>query len=304
MRIAIHHVTRYTYPEEVQFTPHRVLLRPRETPHSHVVNMRLEIQPEARVKWRVDPFENQIAGVYFTRPADHINVAASILVELAEGNPFDFILEPYAESYPFAYVASEKKALSPFLEIGSPSSCAKVLPWIWEQFPRMPGGTLELLTEVNRRIRDRFQYVRREEEGVQEPDETLSKGSGSCRDFTRLLIEIARQLGFAARFVSGYLYDPPSGAEHIENVARGAMHACAEIYLPGAGWKGFDPTNGILVSHTFIPCAVANEPKLTSPIQGSYYHPQAQVPSSMEVSLSVEAAEGDAGPSDGTDPAQ
>jgi len=291
MRISIHHTTRYTYPEEVQFTPHRALVRPRENPYTRVLSMDLSIEPEAQVKWRVDPFENQIAGIYFARAASQIVVDTSILVELNKGNPFDFILEPYAELYPFSYVAAEKKALAPFMEIGPASNCTKVLPWVWDQFPQMPGKTIDLLTQLNHRIHDHFQYVRREEEGVQTPDETISKGSGSCRDFTRLLMEAARQLGFAARFASGYLYDPPTGSQHIENVARGAMHACAEIYLPGAGWKGFDPTNGILSSYTFIPCAVANEPKLTSPIQGSYYHPQDRIPSSMEVTLTVDEAD-------------
>jgi len=288
MKIAIHHVTRYAYPEEVQFTPHRALVRPRENPCTRVESIQLHIEPEASVKWRVDPYENQIAGIYFKRPADRIIVDTSIVVDLKEGNPFDFILEPYAEHYPFSYLAAEKKALTPFLEVGAPSQCAKVLPWIWDEFPTLPDKTIDLLTRINHRIYERFNYVRREEEGVQSPDETIRKGSGSCRDFSVLLMEIARQLGFAARFASGYLYDPPSGSGHIKNVARGAMHACADIYLPGAGWKSFDPTNGILSSHTFIPCAVASEPKLTSPIQGSYYHPQARVPSSMEVMLSVE----------------
>ena len=155
----------------------------------------------------------------------------------------------------------------------------------------MPNSTLEVLTQINRRFRERFQYVRREEEGVQTPDQTIAHGSGSCRDFSVLFIEICRQLGFAARFVSGYLYDPPNGADHIENVAQGSMHAWTQVYIPGAGWKGFDPTNGVLENTCFIPCAVANEPKLTSPIQGSYSHTHSRISSTMEVGLEINQIE-------------
>jgi transglutaminase-like putative cysteine protease len=288
MKISIRHVTRYTYPEQVQFTPHRILLRPRENPSLRVLSMDLNVQPAASIKWMVDSFENQIAVAYFEEQSDVIEVEANILTELLTDNPFDFIIEPYAENYPFSYNPSERKALSPYLEVGSPSGCARVLPWIWSEFPQLPGQSLDLLTQLNRRIHERFQYRRRDEEGVQTPDETISLGSGSCRDFARLFTECCRQLGFAARFVSGYLYDPPSGDEHFQNVAEGAMHACAEVFLPGAGWKGFDSTNGMLANQFFIPCAVANEPKLTSPIQGSYYHAQMRVPSTMDVSLDVE----------------
>ena len=192
--------------------------------------------------------------------------------------------------YPFSYNPFERKALNAYLEIGSPSTASKVLPWIWKEFPQLPVDTLDLLTQLNHRIRERFQYLPREEEGVQWPDQTLTMGSGSCRDFALLFIEICRQLGFACRFVSGYFYDSPSGEGHVHNVAQGSMHAWTEVYLPGAGWKGLDPTNGILANDNFIPCAVANEPRLTSPIQGSYYHRQFRIPSDMTVSLTIEPA--------------
>ena len=293
MRILIQHTTRYTYPEEVQFTPHRILLRPRENPSLRVLSMDLKIEPAASIKWMADSFENQIAVAYFEAPSSAIHIEATILTELLTDNPFDFIIEPYAENYPFSYNPDERKALSPYLEVGSPSSSAKVLPWIWKEFPQLPGQSLDLLTQLNRRIHERFQYQRRDEEGVQNPDETISLGSGSCRDFARLFTEACRQLGFAARFVSGYLYDPPTGSGHFQNVAEGSMHACAEVFLPGAGWKGFDSTNGMLANQYFIPCAVANEPKLTSPIQGSFYHAQMRVPSTMEVSLNLKSMDPD-----------
>jgi len=292
MLIRIHHLTRYQYTETVQFTPHRILLRPRENPHVRVRALDLSVSPSAQVRWMTDAYENPVAVASFEHLASEIRIEARIDVALLSHNPFDFILEPHAESYPFAYNPHERKVLLPWLEVGSPANCAQVLPWVAREFPQLPDGSLEVLTRLNQRLRERLRYERRDEEGVQSPDETLAKGGGSCRDFARLFIEICRQLGFAARFVSGYLYDPPAGAGHFENRAEGAMHAWVEVHLPGAGWKGFDPTNGILADRNFIPCAVAIEPKLTSPIQGSYYHPQLRVPSTLEVSLSVEAVPG------------
>jgi len=289
MNVRIVHQTRYHYPETVQFTPHRIYLRPREDAHIRVESFDLEVHPRARLHWMTDPYENQIAVVHFQEPSNQIRISAEIEVTLRASDPFDFILEPHAEKYPFSYNPFERKALSPYLEIGSPANCSRALPWVWEEFPDLPGQSLELLTRINHRIHERFLYQRRDEEGIQTPDETIRTGTGSCRDFSRLFIEICRQLGFAARFVSGYLYDPPTGSQHIDNVAEGAMHAWTEVHLPGAGWRGFDPTNGILANHNFIPSAVAAEPKLTSPIQGSYYHNQLRIPSTMEVSLKVES---------------
>jgi transglutaminase-like putative cysteine protease len=288
MLLSIQHKTHYRYPESVQFTPHRILLRPREHHTLGVESFELRIEPEARVHWMVDAYENQLAVVNFLHKSDEMRVEARLTASLQTSDPFDFIIEPYAKIYPFAYNPHERKALVPYLEVGSPGNCAKVLPWIWREFPKLPESSLEVLTQINRRIHERLQYNHRDEEGVQAPDETLALGSGSCRDFSRLFIEICRQLGFAARFVSGYLYAPPAGNDFIENVAAGSMHAWTQVYIPGAGWKGFDPTNGILENAFFIPCAVANEPKLASPIQGSYYHDQSRIPSTMEVRLSIE----------------
>lgn len=288
MNVRIRHLTRYCYPESVQFNPHRILLRPRENPQLRVLEFDLSVHPSARVRWMTDALENNIAVAFFTEASNEIRIEADILCTLHLENPFDFILEPHAEVYPFSYNPHERKALHPYLEIGSPASCAQVMPWVYREFPQMPESTLEVLTQINQRIHSRFTYQRRDEEGVQTPDETIARGSGSCRDYARLFIEICRQLGFAARFVSGYLYDPPTGANHFTNIAEGAMHAWVEVHLPGAGWKGFDPTNGMLASNYFIPCAVGIEPKLTSPVQGTYYHNQLRIPSTLEVSLTVE----------------
>lgn len=289
MILSIQHRTHYRYPEAVRFAPHRILLSPREHHGLRVESFGLTIKPAASVHWMVDTYENHLAVARFQELADEVLIEASLNVELKDRNPFDFIIEPHAENYPFSYNPHERKALLPYLEVGSPSDCAKVLPWVWNEFPEMPASTLAVLTEINHRIRERFTYVRRDEEGVQSPDETLVSGSGTCRDFSLLFIEICRQLGFAARFISGYLYDPPTGTDHIENVAEGSMHAWTQVYIPGAGWKGFDPTNGVLESHYFIPCAVASSPKQASPIQGSYSHLHAQVPSTMEVSLDIKS---------------
>lgn len=287
MILSIRHETRYTYPESVQLSPHRILLYPREHPQLRVLDFQLRIDPEARLHWMADAFENHIAVAWFGTLADSIRIDASIRVSLERRNPFDFIIEPCAERYPFTYDPRERRALGPSMEIGSPADCARVLPWIHEQFPRLPEKTLDVLTSLNRRIHETFTYHHREEPGIQSPDRTIELGSGSCRDFARLFIEGCRQLGFAARFASGYLHDPPAGPGHVGDVAKGSLHAWAEVYIPGVGWKGFDPANGILANAAFIPCAVAPEPELASPIQGTFTHPLPGLLSSMDVSLAI-----------------
>ena len=170
----------------------------------------------------------------------------------------------------------------------------RVLDWAREALgnPSKPRQTISFLTDLNMAIHQRIAYERRDEEGTQTPNETLELGRGSCRDMAELFVATSRQLGLAARFVSGYLYEPPhlDGTDAV-NVAAGSMHAWAEVYLPGAGWRGFDPTNGLVTDHRFLPAAVANRPDWVSPIQGRYFH-VGDVKSHMTVTLKVEGAAG------------
>lgn len=291
MRITVDHLTEYQYERPVSFGEHSLYLRPRESHTIHVESFDLETTPEGRLRWVRDCFNNVVAVVNLgTRESDRLSFRCRMRFEVAEENPFDFILETRALEFPFAYDEREKSALAPYL---TPEESARwpILDWARQSLgdPSKPRETISLLTDLNLAIHRRIAYERRDEQGTQSAKETLERGQGSCRDLAELFVATSRQLGLAARFVSGYLYEPvrPDGTA-ASNVAAGSMHAWAEVYLPGAGWRGFDPTNGLLADHHFLPAAVANVPDWVSPIQGRYFHSES-VGSQMRVSLRIEA---------------
>lgn len=289
MKISVEHLTEYRYEQPVGFGEHSLYLRPREGQTLHVRSFSLQCRPEARVRWVRDCFNNIVAVVSFGL------VESSVLAfdcrmsfEVAEENPFDFILEARAAEFPFAYDEKEKSALRPYLETEE-SERWRVLDWARSVLGDATRSreTIGFLTDLNLAINRNIAYQRREDEGVQTANETLAIGRGSCRDFAELFVTTSRQLGLAARFVSGYLYEPPPppGASAF-NRAAGSMHAWAEVYLPGAGWRGFDPTNGLLTDHHFLPAAVASRPQWVNPIQGRYFH-VGDVRSEMTVDLRI-----------------
>ncbi|MDD5262229.1 MAG: transglutaminase family protein [Methylacidiphilales bacterium] len=268
MKLNVQHSTTYQYDEKVAFTPHKILLRPREDPHIRVCEFHIQTFPQSDLKWSRDAFENSIATAYFTGESRQLLIQAGMTVELLQDNPFDFIIEPYAATHPFQYNGDELEALQGYLS-NTGMECASLDAWIQSTMTTLPDQTLQLLTTLNRAIYEKIQYRRREESGVQSPDETLRLNSGSCRDLASLFMAACHSLGLATRYVSGYLYAPEEPGKS-SNRAAGSMHAWAEVYLPGAGWKGFDPTNGVLATNFFIPVAVSTRPAWTSPIQGAY----------------------------------
>jgi transglutaminase-like putative cysteine protease len=215
-----------------------------------------------------------------------------IEIDVDEDNPFDFILESHATAYPFSYREPDLSSLKSYLDSKAGAGAFRSLDWFYSVVPSPSAHSdvVQFLADLNTAIRREIRYVRRDEEGIQEPDTTIQLQSGSCRDMAVLFIAILRQLGLAVRFCSGYLYVPPveEGGVPGENRADGSMHAWAEVYLPGAGWKGFDPTNGVLANSFYIPCGVSHEPLNVNPIQGSYYC-KTSVASTMEVDLQMEA---------------
>jgi transglutaminase-like putative cysteine protease len=292
MRIAVDHLTEYQYERPVGFGEHSLYLRPRESQTIHVESFELACQPEGKVRWVRDCFNNVVAVVSFgLSEASLLSFRCKMAFDVAEENPFDFILESRANEFPFAYDDREKSALRPYLETEE-SERWRVLGWAREALgdPSKPRGTISFLTDLNMAIHRRIAYERRDEEGTQTPNETLERGRGACRDMAELFVATSRQLGLAARFVSGYLYEPPhaDGSAGF-NVAAGSMHAWAEVYLPGAGWRGFDPTNGLLTDHHFLPAAVANRPDWVNPIQGRYFQ-AGEVKSTMRVVLTIDGA--------------
>ena len=279
MKIHVSHRTSYAYEREVGFSPHLLYLRPREHALLRVRNFTFNISPDAKVIWTRDYYDNCLAWAHFWDRAPTLTIRTDFEVETLDTNPFDFILKPYAFNFPFEYEELHAFNLTPYLAPPFPETRTGLLNWLDEHFVDRPKETVPFLVALNTLLHQTLRYQRRDESGIQPSLTTLRLGSGSCRDYAVLFIELCRTLGIAARFVSGYLYDPEA-----DSPSAGAMHAWTEVYLPGGGWKGMDPTHGIWCDDAFIPVAHAAVAESINPIQGSYYHP---TPVHHELSASV-----------------
>ena len=265
MKIRIQHRTTYRYTEPVRLGPHRVMVRPREGHDLHIESSILTIRPAHTVHWLRDVNGNSIALVDFTERANELMIYSELVLQHYDSDPLDFRVEPYAVHYPFVYDPWTLPELTAFTHIVFPADAERVRQWLgqfWE--PGKLVETVSLLKRLNQFIRETFTYKRRHEYGVQRPALTLDKNSGSCRDFATLFIEACRSWGLAARFVSGYMLCEATEA------GRGSTHAWAEVYLPGAGWKGFDPTSGTMTGSQHVAVAVSRHPEAATPIAGSF----------------------------------
>ena len=272
IHVALKHVTSYAYDKAVTLSPQVVRLRPAPHCRTKVLSYSLKIEPEQHfINWQQDPFANYSARLVFPEKTDHFKVTVDLVVEMAVYNPFDFFLEPDAETFPFAYSEDLKAELAPYL-ITEPAT--PLLAKYLEGIDRKEVRTIDFLVALNQRVQNSVNYLIRMEPGVQTPEETLSKASGSCRDSGWLLVELFRHLGLAARFVSGYLIqltadekalDGPSGTE----VDFTDLHAWCEVFLPGAGWIGLDPTSGLLAGEGHVPLACTPQPSSAAPISGA-----------------------------------
>lgn len=263
-RFKIIHRTRYEFPESVQLMPHTLRIRPREGHDLRIETSRLDISPNASLRWHRDVEENSIAIARFDGYANALDIESEILIQKFDLNPHDFLIADYAVSYPFSYKREDIASLSPYLE-RSNAVDPVFINWLNGILAKGDSAqTFALLLHINQSIFQSFTYAQREEEGVQSPEHTVIQCSGSCRDFANLFLQAAQHLGFAARFISGYVYAGSS-------VISGATHAWAEVFLPGAGWKGFDPTLGTVVGAEHIATAIARKPELVPPVSGSYF---------------------------------
>jgi transglutaminase-like putative cysteine protease len=267
------HTTIYHYQQPVTFGEHRVMFRPRDSHDLRVLATDLQVSPEAMVRMIQDPHSNSVALVQPLEAATELKIVCSFTIEHAQTYNLELPLSPSAEVFPFAYSLEERFDLEQYLRPHHDDPGGHLTAWA-RQFIRTDGltGTRDLLVKMNQSIRDNFRYAERDEEGTQSPQETLKLNSGSCRDFALLMMEAARRLGIATRFVSGYLYDPAlDGGEAGGTVGAGSTHAWLQAYLPGAGWVPFDPTNNLLGGNQLIRVGVARDPSQAAPISGSWY---------------------------------
>lgn len=273
MFLRIVHTTRYDYSQPVSFAPHALYLRPRETPRQRLHQFDLTLSPAARRVATTDPLDNALDWVFFdaNTSTTRLEFRSDLMVETLDANPFDFFLKPSAIAFPFAYDGAERVALLPNLTLRPETVPAELHAWLAQHLPAPPTETVPFLTALNTAVRANLRYSRRDEEGIQCASTTLSRGGGSCRDFAVFFIELCRTLGLAARFVSGYLHEPPP--PDAPNPLPPTMHAWAEVYLPGAGWRGLDPTRGIFCDDAFVPVAHAAVAESVNPIQGTFYGP-------------------------------
>jgi transglutaminase-like putative cysteine protease len=264
----IWHRTSYRYRRPVALGPHRLQLRPRESRGLRIVSVDIAVTPPAPLSWAYDVFGNAIATVFFPQPTDTLVVESNVTVEHSfEPWPL-FDIAASAVSYPFAYSAEEVLDLGALLTPGYPDPDGRLLAWARGFVHGSPTDTLSLLKDINAAISTWIAYETRDAEGTQPPLATLDRGFGSCRDIALLLIEAVRGLGFGARIVSGYLANRTGGM--TGSTDAGSTHAWAEVYLPGAGWITFDPTNRTMGDYSLITVAVARDISQIVPVSGSF----------------------------------
>ncbi len=292
IHVALNHVTHYRYDRPVALGPQVVRLRPCPHARTRILSYSMRVTPaEHFVNWQQDPQSNYLARLVFPEKTDEFRIEIDLVAEMSVLNPFDFFLEGYAEQFPFEYTPEQKRELAPYLvKLPATPAFADYLAKI----PRTPRHTTDFLVGINLRVQNEVGYIVRLEAGVQTPEETLTRASGSCRDSGWLLVQVLRHLGLAARFVSGYLIqlkpdvkslDGPSGTEHDFT----DLHAWCEVYLPGAGWIGFDPTSGLLAGEGHIPLACSPEPSSAAPISGGVEKCEVEFAHSMSVTRIYEA---------------
>ena len=292
IHVALNHVTHYRYDRPIHLGPQVIRLRPCPHARTRILSYSMRVLPsEHFINWQQDPQANYLARMVFPEKTTEFRIEVDFVAEMAVHNPFDFFLEPAAENFPFSYPAEQAHELQPY------RACLTPTPKFGAYLSTIPHEkvrTIDFLVGLNQRLQQDISYTIRLEPGVQTPEETLNKRSGSCRDSAWLLVQLLRHLGFAARFVSGYLIqlapdvkslDGPSGPE----VDFTDLHAWCEAYLPGAGWIGFDPTSGLMAGEGHIPVACSPDPSSAAPVTGALDACECEFEHSMQITRIWEA---------------
>jgi uncharacterized protein (DUF2126 family)/transglutaminase-like putative cysteine protease len=291
IRVAIEHRTVYRYDRPVQLGPQTIRLRPAPHTRTPILAYSLTVRPDEHfVNWQQDPAANHLARFVFPEPTREFAITVDLVAEMTAINPFDFFVDEYAKDFPFKYDAALRHDLKPYLD--RPAASPLLDKWL-TGVKRERKPIIDFLMELNQRLRDDVDYSVRMEPGVQDPELTLARQIGSCRDSGWLLVAILRRLGIAARFASGYLVqlaqDRPAASDRGENVDFTDLHAWAEAYIPGAGWVGFDATSGLAAGEGHIPLACTSQWAAAAPIEGSFEVSGASAPGA-EVSIDFEYA--------------
>ena len=284
--LTLSHVTTYSYRNPVSFGEHRIMVRPRESHDQRLISAELTITPEpAQVRWLHDVLGNSVAVATFDRRAKDLVFDSRVRLEHSPADLESVHIEDYARLYPFTYSSEDMPDLLRSIERQHHDPLREIDRWA-RRFVDVSGqtDTLAMLSSMTAAIRREFTYVPRPEKGTQSPIETLAKRKGTCRDYAMLMIEAVRALGFAARFVSGYVYSP---TKRDQRTGGGNTHAWVRVYLPGSGWVEFDPTNGIVGSRGLIRVAIARDIYQAVPVSGTW----AGFPGSFEdMTVSVDVA--------------
>ncbi|MGO9544168.1 MAG: transglutaminase family protein [Rhodomicrobium sp.] len=286
MMLRIHHRTTYRYRQPVSLGPHRLMLRPREGRDLRLISSDVTVAPAATLTWAQDVFGNAVATATFPSMAGTLVIDSVVELELHAAAWPVFDIAASAIVYPFQYSSDEATDLGALAIQQYPDPSGRLRNWARGFVRGNSTDTLSLLKDLCAGVSKWITYRSREEEGTQPPPQTLDRASGSCRDFALLFVESARSLGFGARIVSGYLYNP--GHDSAGSAGAGSTHAWAEVYVPGAGWITFDPTNRSVGGFNLIPVAVARDIRQAMPVAGSFVG-QADAFMGMAVEVSVKA---------------
>ena len=288
IQVALKHRTHYRYEKAVSLGPQIIRLRPALHCRTPILSYSLDITPpDHTLLWQLDASSNQQARVLFPKKTSEFAVEVNLIADLTSLNPFDFLLDPAVEQYPFQYAPEVARELHPSLLVDPPGALLRAFV---NSCSDQGGSTVNLLLLANRKVRDEIAYVTRLEHGIQTSEETLQKRSGSCRDSAWLLVECLRNLGIAARFVSGYLIQIAetggelNGSDSAQQSDSADLHAWAEAFLPGAGWIGLDPTSGLLAGEGHIPLACTSSAAQAAPISGTAERASAEFSYEMSVS--------------------